>query len=184
MPDHGTGDFPGMSRALLDVLRAYRPSPNGVAQVSEEMLVTLPVSEWCDYAWMERVTVTLPIGSSAALTVFTVPNDERIHLGAMVARRVTGDNTISAIRVVYPEGYGSLTREAEIISVTATTRVYWPDVGGTQTISYVLQASPLLLEPGSTIAVVPDGAGVATTDILSYLAMTRTKMVRAIAGQV
>lgn len=170
-----------MSRALLDALRAYKPGSNGVHKLSDRMHIVLPIDDWCAFSWMDQSASSLTAGQTDAEVMFTVPNDERIWLESVSSRIVSGDNTLTGIRLVVPVGYGGGDRNAEIILITAAVQVYWPDAGSGQVVQYVTNKAPLLLEPGTTIAVVPSGAGAAISTTSNYIWMRRIKMVRALA---
>ncbi len=180
MPANGKGDVVRLNNALLDYMRAYTPSPEGVCYLHDQMAITLPLPEWAWYAWFETLTANLTAGQGTDETVFTVPGDERIYLDGIVAVRTGGDNNIDGLTVAYPTGYFAGAAVATIIAVTATTIVFWPDPGGLQTTTYVQGNPPLLLEPGSVIAISPDGSGVSASTVLLQISMRRTKIVRAL----
>jgi len=175
------GRVRGLDAALRDFLAAYQVGGVGLDGIST-CIITLPVTDWGDYGWMEQGQVSLAAGESANETFFTVPDDERVWLQSILGNRVSGDNTWAGISVVFPEGYGSGTRSKSMLALsTPATEIQWPDLTGRQTTDNQLDVSPILLEPGATLVVSPGGVGVAVTPFRFYIAMRRTKLIRALA---
>jgi len=175
----GRGEVVGIESALQGWLRNYREN-EGFDQLASTKRVVLPLAMWAEYAWFERITATAGIGSSTTITLFVVPNDERAWLESIVSNRITGDNLLRSINLIQGPGYRSSGNAAEIVALTAAgATVYWPDDAGRQTVNYIFGATPILLEPGASISLIPDGAGVASTNFLNYIMLRRTKLIRS-----
>jgi len=174
------GDMVGLDQAILDVLRAYVPVEGGVCNLDLALHCTLPMPDWHLYAWAERVQQTVTAASSAAEVFFTVPNNERVTLQSIYVERISGDNTINILRVVAPPNYfGGLDGISDILYLsTAAAEAYWPDVGGKQGVNWIL-GGPRLLEPGTTVGLVPSGAGASNTVWAFRLDLLRSKIVRS-----
>ena len=172
------GEYRGLDAALADVLAHYQPGPEGLASV-DGCVITLPIEMWGQYAWVERVSASLSAGQGTAEVLYTVPADERNWLEYIYASRASGDNTVSAFRVIYPEGYfGGASGNLEAAElVTPTTQLYWPDPGGAQTL-LMQMPTPAWLEPLTTVSLIPAGAGVGVSVFTSFIRLRRTKLIR------
>lgn len=187
MPDgpwQGQGDTPGLNQTLLECLRGYKPSVEGVAYLNDHMVVSLPMEMWGSYAWTDVVTSTLAAAETALEAVLTVPADERVWLESMAVVRSSGDNVVIRLNVVQPEGYGTGDRGLDFLRLAAgATGLYWPDPGGNQTVTTINTYTPLLLEPGAVVSLTPTGAGAGETIFVTRLQTRRSKMHRAMAPQ-
>ena len=178
-PGDPSGVMAGLNASLIALLRNFQPGDLGVCVVDEKIQLSLPIAEWATWGWNQQDTITLGAGASAVVTVFTVPNDERIWLDYARCGRSSGDNDFRAIQITPPAGYSSLAANYSIMSLaTLATSIYWPS--GQQTAD-VDVPGPILLEPGTIIQLLPGGTGVAATNVRIDINMRRTKMVRALA---
>lgn len=179
---NGRGDLFNLSQALLELCRAYVPSPEGPCAISDVLQVSLPYPEWHQYCWHELgTTPAIAIGSSAAVTLFTVPRNERAYLESVRLQRLTGDNNAALISVTYPVGYFDGTATCELLRLSpAAGEMYWPDAGGDQSMVFGLPGH-LLVEPGTLVGFTPDGAGSATSTFRYSIQMRRMKLVRSLA---
>jgi len=180
--DVSLGVMPGLEQSIMDVLTQYRPGALGVCEVDPKIQITLPVHLW-DW-WDHFEFVTLPsqgAGSTTAVTMFTVPTDERALLHMVRAARNSGDNQVGTFNTVNPVGYraGSQAERPFQILATRIAAPFWPDPGATQALYISQVAAPLLCEPGTLINLTPDGTGVAGTVWACSLSMWRSKLVRA-----
>ena len=176
-------DMPGLDRTIVEVTRAYRQQVLAPASAVEaDMQVTLPVPNWAEAAFVNNITLNYTAGQTISATLLQIPANERAWLEGVQLQRASGDNTVSRIRVVMPPLYGSGARAVELILLgTGTTLIFWPDPGGSQTITRGLPSGPLLLEPLSLIEVTSDGAGVAGTAFDAQVYRRRMKLTRASA---
>jgi len=176
----GAGEIPGLDRAFLELLRAYRPSELGPCLISDTLHVSLPYPEWNQWSWLAAPTITVAIGVSTLHPVFTVPMDERAWLMAMRVNRSSGDNLVLGLNITMPEGYyeDSASFEFSQLTVAATT-TFWPD-SNRQTLTIGYELGPILLEPGSIVNMRPSGAGSAETVFGSTVFLRRMKLTRAL----
>ena len=174
-------DMPGLDLTIREVVRAYRQQELAPASaVLPDMQVTLPVPNWAEASFINNITLTYTAGQTISATLLQVPANERAWLEGVQLERASGDNTVSRIRVVMPVNYGSGARAVELILLaTGTTLIFWPDPGGSQTITRGLPNGPLLLEPLSLIEVTSDGAGVSGTTFDAQVYRRRMKLSRA-----
>ncbi len=173
------GGIRGIDASLRDLLEAYKPlGDQGV--VSACVLAVEVPDIWAWASWVEQgQSPSITAGSGVQVTLFTTPSDQRWWLDGFNMNRDSGDNTISALAFIAPEGYGSGTRQAELIVLTtAATNIYWP--AGNQTVNRALGPAPILMEPGTQVAVVPGGAGVAGTVLNFNICIRRSKMARTL----
>jgi len=175
------GEIPGLSQAMLEALRAWRPGELGVCVIEPAMQVTLVIPEWCVYGWADAgQTPNLDIGESDPVVVFTVPLNERAYLDSYSLQRSGGDNNIQELDVVFPAGYvGGDGRLQILYPTTPNTLVYWPDPGGQQTISRGTGNQPILMEPGTEVRFIPNGSGSGNSSFQWRINMRRWKLTRA-----
>lgn len=180
----GAGEIRGLDQALLDCLRAYKPSPEGPDGVSSQIILGLPISDWAHFQLVEFGEVSVPAASSVAVTVRTIPQDQRHYLEHVLVFRATGDNTIQAVQIVYPAGnIGAGTSSTGGIQlkrlITAGTLIYWPDRRATQAVLYSMEVYPLLLEPGSLVQILPAGAGAGASTFTTAVLTKGSKLIPA-----
>lgn len=176
-----TGTVRGITAALLQYLAFYRPG-SGRTTVDPSMQCTLPILDWHRFAYVTVVAgVTLTASQSTAEVIHTVPADERQYLQHVRALRASGDNNFVRFAIDTPQGYGNAS--ADLISAPARTDLWWPDNANIQAATQVigLSAESLLLEPGTTISLVPDGSGVSASTFSTTVLALRTYLVRALA---
>jgi len=173
-----TGQFQALGEALADVLSHYDPGPEGLSGVTQ-CVIALTHPEWAWYGWViEAASDSVGAGSSAVVTLVTVPLDERWILESIRLNRNSGDNTVNFISAIQPADYrdGDGTEILAQLTV-ADPVIFWPDTGQ-QTLS-LLSPLPVLLEPGAIIQLAPSGAGVAASVWNYVIRMRRTKLIRA-----
>jgi len=175
------GGIENLDRALREYLRSYRPIEEGLNGIST-CVIDLPVPDWSVFSWWETVTVNLTAAQATVGTIFTVPTDERAYIKFIRGARVTGDNNFLTLRVTVPATYsgGGVTYNL-ITLAAATTDLYWPDIAGRQTVDYIVDAVPLLLEPGTVIETLPDGSGAGASTFTVVFNLMRTKLIRILA---
>lgn len=174
-------DMPGLDITIREVVRAYRQQIEAPASaVLPDMMVTLPVPNWAEAAFVNNITLNYGAGATISATLLQIPANERAWLEGVQLFRASGDNTVSRIRIVQPVLYGSGARAAELIQLAVgTTVIFWPDPGGSQTITQGLPVGPILLEPLALVEVTSDGAGVAATAFDAQVFRRRMKLTRA-----
>jgi len=174
-------DMPGMDRTILETVRSFQQGPEPPASaVLSDMRISLPVPVWAEAAYVDNITSNYTAGQTISLTVLQIPANERAWLYGVQATRVSGDNTVSRIRVVQPAAYGSGARAVELLQLgTGTTVIFWPDPGGKQTIDQGMLGSPMLLEPLAIVQMTSDGAGAAGTAFDVQVVRHRIKLTRA-----
>ena len=179
-PETGAGDIIGLDTTILEFVRNYKPGELGVCYIDPYTHVVLEVPDWSIYSWASVAVANLSAGQSSEELVFTVPTNERAYLRFLFADRESGDNEINIMRVTLPDGYRVGTGAINLVNLTTpAATVFWPDKGGRQVVQDCYDDPPILLEPGSTIGLLPNGAGVAATAYNVQIAMTRTKLVRS-----
>jgi len=176
-----SGVLPGLDTSLRSSLRNYRPGDMGIDELSGQLQLTLPISNWEWFHFHAKGT-TAEINASTAgnITVYTVPDDRRAWLDGLTFQRITGgdDNNMDRVLLEFPVGYyDGDEHELQLKRITATSYLIWPDPSGLQTPTYLLPA-PILLEPGTRIIVRWNGDGVAATATQYEIAMRQTKLVR------
>jgi len=186
LPPGGTsGVIPGLEQAVAAILRNYNPGDIGICEIADKISLSLPVPDWASYCWTEEVDAVWAGAATGNQLIYTVPADERNTLVSWCSHRAAGDNTFSILRITAPAGYGAGSRVVDLMAMAAgSTRIYWPDPGGNQTIPGNSLANPamlpLLLEPGTILEILADAAGVAATTITSQIMLIRSKVVRAL----
>jgi len=170
------GLVPGIQDALLALLNQYRPGEQGVCLVSPTLVGTLAIPYWAEVGWGETGdTPTIAIGSSALVTLYTVPPGERVLLCSAAVRRLTGDNTLSTLRVTYPGDYATGDGAVYLADMlTAGPFIHWPP--DLTAVFIAAGPEPILMEPGCAIILQPSGAGSATSTFNYQLALRRTKV--------
>jgi len=187
LPPGGTsGVIRGLEATLLAMLANYNPSDVGICKIDPTISLALPVNDWGSYAWSEVFLSTWAASVSGEQLIYTVPQDERCELVTWSTRRQSGDNTIYRMRFRQPAGYwgGGLAGDTELIqTASGAVAMYWPDIAGKQTpasdVHVVYTHGHLRLEPGATLYLLADAAGVAETVWHNQIIMHRTKIVRA-----
>lgn len=182
--DETSGVMAGLNDSLIHLLRNFDPGPEGVCLVDQKLQLVLPVPEWSRWAF----TIAGAVASMAAAldtpVIFqTVPGDERWWLEYVRLARASGDNTAGQIRVNSAPAYGQGDLATPIIVITTpVATIFWPDQGGIQTVTdrFDMPYDGFLLEPGASIAITPDGAGVAATVFNYEVSIKKTKIIRAI----
>jgi len=176
---NGTGELPGLTQAIIDSLRNYKTSPAGICYLSSDLQVTLPYADWATYSWFEVGTETYAIAATNPQVIFTVPTNERVYLDCITVRRTSGDNLMNLIRLINPVGYGSGDRTVDLLSLSSSAaNMWWPDMGGVQGLNWIANPGPILLEPGATVALDPNGSGVAETLFHWEMVLRRCKLSR------
>lgn len=175
------GGIVGLEGQLREFLRHFR-EPAVWAGITACVL-SLDVPDWAGYTWIEEgPTAQQAPGTTAAITVFTVPLDERVTLEGLAARRTSGDNNLDTISLLFPSAYGSGDRILPLmVLTTAAPTVYWPHVG--QTVTRAVGPTPVLMEPGTIVRISTVGDGVANTNFDASLVLKRSKIVRAVDPQ-
>lgn len=174
------GQLRNLDGTLRDLLAAYSPDGGGVEGVAPGLQVSLPIPGWAEWVWHERIdSPSVAAGNSDILTLWTVPEDERVTFDSIRLIQQSGDNLIARLRIKYPTGYwaGSATTDVLYLT-TAADKLFWPDYGGQQTVDAIV-AGPVHLEPGSLIQMDPSGAGSAATVFRAWIRLTRCKLCRA-----
>jgi len=174
------GQIPGLDGALRDFLRTYE-MPDDFPGIKESVLA-LPVPTWSEWGWVEAGNSGSQIaGFSGDMVVYTVPGDERAVLYSCEIVVSIGDNTAQWIFITQPEGYRAGDGILMLVyPVTASVSMYWP-ADGTLAMNRATGPSPILLEPGATVAVTASGAGSAASTFYYALSMRGTKITRAFA---
>jgi len=172
---------PGMSEALIELLSQYRPGEQGVCLVAPTMVPVLPLPYWAEAGHgVGDPTGTIAIGSSALVTLYTCPRGERVLLCSAAVRRLTGDNTLSTLRVTYPSDYATGDGAIYLADmVTAGPYIFWPP--DLTAVNIAAGPAPILLEPGAQIILQPSGAGAATSTFNFQFALRRTRLHQAMA---
>lgn len=171
------GDLPGLDQALIQALKSYKPGPGGLALST--CVISLAAPEWAVWSWWDHESISIAAAGDTLQAIFTVPQDERAWLYSAYTIRSSGDGNIVALAINPPANYGGAT-PLEILRLgTATTRLWWPDIAARQTLDASMESGPILMEPGATLEVLPDGSGVAISVYLSAIILRRTKLVRA-----
>jgi len=140
------------------------------------------VPDWSEWSWIEQgVTLSIDAGSSDDITLFTVPSDERAVLDGVQVTRDSGDNTWIELHMTNPADYGAGTAEYHLLHLeTADADIYWPDAAQANT-RHVAGPAPILLEPGTFVALAPSGAGVSASVASYRILMRRRKIIRSLA---
>lgn len=175
------GDIPGLDGALRDAMRAYEPGDVGVSRL-DACVISLGFAEWAWYSWYEKgSSASITAGATGNLVVYTTPLDRLTWVDYVSILRTSGDNLVEEIQFNLPEGYfaGSEPELLALLLSTATTRAFWPDPGGVQTVGEVCPG-PLLLQPGTEIRLRHDGTGVAATVFNYRIVMRQSKLVRSL----
>lgn len=181
-PGGSSGVTAGLDASLLALLRNYRPGDIGICEISDKLQLTLPLPEWSSYCWTVTGNITVAAGASVTQNLYTMPANTRGWVDGMRLRLNSGDNTLASLRILQPEGYGEGSREAYLIALTTpVAHIWWPDPGGRQVVDYGIFAWPQMIEPGGTIEVIPNGAGVSASNVLFEIVMRQTKLVRELA---
>jgi len=178
------GVMAGLNRSLLALLANFDPGALGVCLVDDKLQLTLPVPDWSTWSHVAYATVTIGAGLATNTVLYTVPEDERNWLYSVTCFRESGDNLMDRLDLVFPLEYRTLGADGILVlmDVTGLTGVYWPDLGGVQTVTRKVDPTdPLMMEPGTTINLVPDGTGVASSNFYMIAFMKRSKLVRALA---
>jgi len=179
-----TGNFPGLTQALLEALAQYQPSEGGVCYINPEISIVLPLEGWSRVGRTSTADTVLTAGQSDQEPFWTVPADERHWIHAIFMTRTGGDNTISQFYMNYPEGYFTGVTGVQLIAPDAgQSQMWWPigintgefDAGAHQ------MPGPVMMEPGTVLEVNPNGVGVAISTFHTELLLTTTKLVRALA---
>jgi len=174
------GEVRGMDQALLQLMRAYKPSTNGQGGVNDLCIITLPVERWAEYSWSQDGDASLTAGQSSIETLFTIPLDERATLLAVTLERTGGDMAIRGISVLVPGGYQGGGGDGRIhltfLATDSTQFAYWPH--GAQSVN-LATPGPLPLEPGTQIDLQPSGAGASVSTVNYKLMMTRSKIIHS-----
>jgi len=180
------GEIPGLAGALKAALNHYMPGDLGVCLLDPHLHVSLPLEGLTWWAWLEEVALSAAAaGSSDPVVMFTVPADERIELMYCFAERNSGDNTVRVFHVTPPADYRSGTDSSDqtlslITLSTGLVRLYWPDQAATQANLQYMLTFPVLMEPGTTVSLVPGGVGATGSAWVCTLRMRRTKIIRAL----
>jgi len=175
------GNVRGLDDALRDWLQRYfgGDQTSGGIQLC---VLSLPLELWAWWGWIEVViSPSTAAGTATNLLLFTVPDDERVMLNAVLVDRETGDNEASYIEIVYPAAYsnGGTARQFLTQLVATASGIYWPR--GDQAILAGSGPEPVLLEPGTMVRVRSSTVGAAATTFRAQITMRRTKLIRALA---
>lgn len=176
-----SGVLPGLNEALIALLRNFDPGEYGVGAVDKLCTVTLPIPEWASWAYLHAgVTASVGAGVATDVVLYTVPADERAYLIHCAAVRLTGDNKLDKLEIVYPEGYYS---DVDTLFLMwygpAISATYWPEFSQSSSFFSAGPAGPLLLEPGTVVQFHTSGDGVAASTFDYQVMLRRTKLVRA-----
>ena len=185
MPALSTGEVRALDVALLEYMRAYRPADAGPCLLDNVVHVTLPISEWATYGWVERFTFNVSAGNATPFVVYTLPVDERARVIGMHFQRTGGDNLAIEIDYEQPAEYGADTtstgnRQRLLGIVTANVRIFWPYPPEIATVTESSIQVPFLLEPGGSILFGPSGAGASASTFRAQISMEKTKLVRTL----
>jgi len=179
LPPGGTsGVMPGLEGSLLAILRNYRPGDIGICELADKLQLVLPVPDWATYAWTVEGTVAVPAGVATEQILYTVADDTRCWLDALSVNRTSGDNTWNSLEVIQAPGYGEGTRLATLVALqAANARIWWPGPRDVPPFRSLI-ATPMLLEPGAYIRLIPNGDGVAISNANYEIVMRHTKIMR------
>lgn len=177
----GKGEIPGLQYAFRDAFAAYSPSQLGPCELDDYLHLVLPIPEWATWSYYSETLASFDATESAYGIGYTVRTDRRVWVSNIEVARATGDNTIARLRLVCPTGYFEGSANNVLLNLSAAqTGLYWPDPLGRQTVDGINQGSgPILLEPGTTIEVEAQGAGVSASTFTFRLTTVHTKLVRA-----
>lgn len=180
MKQHGKGEMRGLPEAFKDVFRAYRSGDQGPCEVDNELHPVLAIPDWATWSLYSETAATFAATASAYGIGYTSPDNRRTWLHDVQVSRASGDNTIARLRLVCPEGYFEGGANNVLLNLSAAANnLWWPDPLGRQTVDGINQGGPILLEPGTTIEVEAQGAGVAITVFDFRLTLMQTKLIRA-----
>jgi hypothetical protein len=141
-----------------------------VGQLLTQIRITLPLPDVLWAEWGGYYANSLSAGSSSAFSVATVPSNERWELHEIFVDRDSGDNTFRNLYLTYPSQEGP---------VAGTTKLqFYVFVAAAQTSRRIEPSHPMMLPPGTTITVTPDGTGTAATVINTFMRGRRTVVVR------
>lgn len=174
-------DLPGVVETLKEVSRAYHEYGFPPACfLSEECTVTLPVELWATFGYTVVGTATFTVGQAVVLALHTVPTDERAIVDGILLVRETGDNNVIELTTLQPSDYGDGDRSLVLIRrAAASAIIFWPDLGGSQTLGRMGPQTPVLLEPGAILRVESDGSGASGSTFRYEISLRRTKLFRA-----
>lgn len=179
----GYAVVPGLQRATRDLFDPLRPSEQGICALDSEVHVTLPIPAWGEYQWVEQFRAAYAASTSTPVVVATVPPGERWWLWHALCRRDTGDNNIRILQMTPPDAYcapaGTI---MELIALTvSTTRFWWPDIPGRQTVNYVVDCYPVMMEPGTTLSLTFNGSGSVAGDVTIDAIVKKTRIAHVLA---
>jgi len=179
-----SGVMPGLNDSLIHILRNFEPGVEGVCEVEQKLQLGLQVPEWSRWSYsIAGATSSMAAAETIPLIFVTVPFDERWWLEYVRLTRASGDNTVQQIRVNAPADYGEGDLATPVVVLTTdTTAIFWPDQGSLQTVTdrVDMPREGYLMEPGSSIAVAPDGKGVAATIYNYFTLVKKSKIVRVL----
>ena len=181
--DKPVGVIAGLNSSLLHLLANFSPGDLGVCVVDEKLQLSLSLPEWS--RWACALVDTMPSMTATENDpepIVTVPGDERWWLDSVWIERQTGDNNITGINLVMPEGYFVGAGSVPLFtSPSGPTKVIWPDNRGDFTYDFAVDMPPggLLMEPGAVLELDPSGSGVAATVFKYWILVKRSKLIRS-----
>jgi len=168
----------GLPGVLQELYRMYRPAPEGICAILPEARISMPIPAWAEYCISATYSASYTATQNAALTVTTVPPDERWWLEAVRSSIATGDNEVQFLDIRPADGYVEVSGNATILlGLTSTApTLYWPDIAGRQTVTHVVDRTDIMLEPGTVITQSVNGVGVGAGTISVEIRSRRCKI--------
>lgn len=170
-----------MEQTILETVRSYQQGSFPPASaVLPDIRVSMPIPAWAEAGYHDNGSANYTAGQTISLTILQVPANERAWICGVQAFRDSGDNTVSRIRLIQPGGYRSGIGVCELLMLASgAADIFWPDPGGSQTITRGLPLGPVLAEPLAILELTSDGAGAAASVFDYQIVRRRIKLIRA-----
>lgn len=178
-PLWATGTVVGFWETLRSAMRRLSTIP-GASRITGFVHPVVVLPNYLEASYQASAGVTVPIGSSTTVVLTTVPQDERWTLFAVSVSRLSGDNTISSLQLTYPVAYRRGTTASQLYLAhpligAGITDVQLPNGSG----AGYLSALRVVMEPGVTVDLTPNGVGAVATVFILRAQIMVTKVIRA-----